>query len=542
MHDLLFVGAGGHAVSCIDVIEAEGRFRIACVVGTQDELNSSILSYKVTACDSDLEDLANIYEYAFIGIGHIRSSDNRKRLYQRLLDFGFKFPVVISPNAYVSKSAMLGPGSIIMNGATVNGGAVIGENSIINSNALVEHGCRVGAHAHISTGVTLNSDVVVGSGSFVGSMSVVKHGVSIGENCVVNMRSIVRKDVPGRFVGTSGKSNRDRDIFVIAEAGVNHNGSIDLAKKLVEIAAESGADAVKFQYFIADRLATLTAQKAEYQKSAGEHSENQYEMLKRLELSPAMLDELMAHAKKYRIEFMSTAFDEESVRLLAEKGLKKFKIPSGEITNRPYLETVADVADELIMSTGMASLKEIGEALGIFEKAGIPKDRITLLHCTSAYPAPINEVDLLAMSSLGDEFGVRIGYSDHTVGTEIAIAAAALGACVIEKHFTLNKMLEGPDHSASAEPQQLKLMIDGIRVVQSALGDGFKAPSVSELENLNLVRKSLVASSAILKGTLFSEADLTSKRPGTGISPMHINSVIGLPAPRDFDVDEIIEL
>lgn len=331
-------------------------------------------------------------------------------------------------------------------------------------------------------------------------------------------------------------------VLIIAEAGVNHNGDIDMAKRLIEAAAAAGADIVKFQTFRAERLVTRTAAKADYQVASTGAEESQYEMLRRLELSPEAHDILIAHCAIYGIEFMSTAFDEESVALLAGKGMKRFKIPSGEITNLPYLRRVAEVADEVIISTGMATMDEIAATISVFEAAGIPRARQTVLHCTTEYPAPMSDVNLRAMQTIGERFGVKVGYSDHTQGIEVAVAAAALGAGIFEKHFTLDQSLPGPDHQASLEPEQLAAMVAAIRNIEQALGDGVKRPSPNEVRNLPIVRKSLVATQPIEAGELFSMKNIGAKRPGTGISPMRLDEVLGKPAPRAFSPDELIEL
>lgn len=329
--------------------------------------------------------------------------------------------------------------------------------------------------------------------------------------------------------------------LIIAEAGVNHNGDMGMARALIDAAAEAGADLVKFQTFKSDLITTKSANLADYQRRSGE-TESQHAMLKRLELNPEMHRELMAHCGKRRIGFFSTGFDKDSIELLASLGLTLFKVPSGEITNLPYLRQIGDVAEEVILSTGMAVPEEIGAAIDALEAAGVARGKVTALHCTTAYPTPIEEVNLRAMLTIGQRFGVRIGYSDHTLGIEVPIAAVALGATVIEKHFTLDRTLPGPDHEASLEPDELKAMASSIRNIELALGDGFKTPTVSEDANRAIARKSLVAAKPISKGELFGEDNLIAKRPGTGISPMRWDEVVGRRAPRDFQADELIEI
>jgi N,N'-diacetyllegionaminate synthase len=330
--------------------------------------------------------------------------------------------------------------------------------------------------------------------------------------------------------------------LIIAEAGVNHNGDLSLARKLIEAAAAAGADKVKFQTFSADRLVTASADKAPYQARATGNDESQHAMLRRLELSREMHTELISHCKSCGIEFFSTGFDPESVDLLVQLGATCFKIPSGEITNLPYLRRVGRYGMPVILSTGMSSLGEIEAALGVLEQSGTPRTQITVLHCTTEYPAPMAEVNLRAMLTIRDAFGVAVGYSDHTTGIEIALAAVAMGASVIEKHFTLDRALPGPDHKASLEPAELTAMVRGIRNIELALGSGVKRPSESETKNKSVARKSLVAAHAIRAGEAFTETNLAVKRPGSGVSPMCWDQVLGRKARRDFAVDELIEL
>ena len=330
--------------------------------------------------------------------------------------------------------------------------------------------------------------------------------------------------------------------IIIAEAGVNHNGDLALARQLIDVAAVAGADLVKFQTFTADRLATRAAQRADYQNRSTGTKESQHEMLSRLELTDAMHHELIAHCATRKIGFFSTGFDIESVDLLVRHGQNHFKIPSGEITNLPYLRHIAHLGKSVILSTGMANLGEIEAAIDALEAAGTPRAMLTVLHCTTEYPTPMAEVNLRAMLSIHAAFGVAVGYSDHTQGIEVAIAAVAMGATVIEKHFTLDRNLPGPDHKASLEPTELNAMVAAIRNIEVALGDGIKRLTTSEARNRPVVRKSLVASRAIKSGALFTAENVTAKRPATGISPMRWDEVIGQTALRDFGPDELIVL
>ncbi|WP_417464343.1 N-acetylneuraminate synthase [Kordiimonas sp.] len=331
-------------------------------------------------------------------------------------------------------------------------------------------------------------------------------------------------------------------VLVIAEAGVNHNGDLEKAKSLVDAAAAAGADLVKFQTFKADKIASGAAKKADYQARNDGDTDSQLDMLKRLELSRADHEALIAHCKNRGIGFFSTGFDLDSLDYLAGLGFDQFKIPSGEITNLPYLRRIASFGRDVILSTGMASLGDIEAAIEALEVAGLSRDRITVLHCTTEYPAPMDEVNLLAMQTIGQAFGVPVGYSDHTEGIEVAIAATALGATVIEKHFTLDRTLPGPDHAASLEPDELAAMVRGIRRIEAALGGATKRLTKSEASNKAVVRKSIVAAKPIVKGEIFSDDNLTAKRPGTGLSPMRWDEVVGRPAPRDFAEDDLIEL
>ncbi len=330
--------------------------------------------------------------------------------------------------------------------------------------------------------------------------------------------------------------------LIIAEAGVNHNGDISLARQLIDVAADAGADFVKFQTFTADKLVTKNAKKAEYQNQTTDDIESQYTMLKKLELNRDTHEALIKHCKSREIQFLSTAFDTESVDLLLELGLDRFKIPSGEITNLPYLRHIGQYKKPVILSTGMANQDEIEAALNTLEQEGTSRSRITVLHCNTEYPTPMIDVNLRAMLSIRDTFGVKVGYSDHTIGIEVAIAAVALGATVIEKHFTLDRNLSGPDHHASLGPEELKEMVVAIRNIEKAMGDGIKRPSSSEAKNIPIARKSLVAAKAIRQGDIFCTTNLTAKRPGTGLSPMRWDEVLGCKAPRDFKTDELIEL
>lgn len=327
--------------------------------------------------------------------------------------------------------------------------------------------------------------------------------------------------------------------LIIAEAGVNHNGDINIAKKLVDAAADAGVDYVKFQTFKADKLVNKDAKQADYQIENTGVVESQYQMLKRLELTDENHHILIDYCDKKGVKFLSTAFDFESIEFLKDK-LDFYKIPSGEITNLPYLIKVAKLKLPIVMSTGMANMQEVKEALAVLIAHGINKKDVTILHCNTEYPTPMKDVNLLAMKTIEKELGVKIGYSDHTLGIEIPIAAVTLGATVIEKHFTIDKTMEGPDHKASLEPNELKAMVIGIRAIELAMGNGIKTPSESEQKNIKIARKSIVALTDIKEGELFNESNITVKRPGNGISPMKWNEVLGSRASRNYKADELL--
>lgn len=329
--------------------------------------------------------------------------------------------------------------------------------------------------------------------------------------------------------------------LIIAEAGVNHNGDMEMAKQLIDVAADAGVDYVKFQTFKSEKLVSKNAEKASYQKeNTGDSSESQLKMLQKLELSETDHLELIAYCKSKNIKFLSTAFDVESIDFLNKLNIDLFKIPSGELTNYPYLEKIGSLEKPIIISTGMATLDEIGQAMAVLLRNGALRHQITILHCNTEYPTPMEDVNLNAMETIAETYSVAIGYSDHTLGIEVPIAAVALGATVIEKHFTLDKTLPGPDHKASLEPSELKAMVKAIRNIEDALGDEEKEPTPSELKNITVARKSIVASASIKKGDILTKENITTKRPGTGISAMEWPNIIGTIAKKDYLEDDLI--
>lgn len=334
-----------------------------------------------------------------------------------------------------------------------------------------------------------------------------------------------------------------KHVLIIAEAGVNHNGSLELAKQLIDKAVEAGVDIIKFQTFKSEKLVSKAARQAEYQqRNIGKKDEGQLAMLKKLELSQVDHEELISYCNERGIRFFSTAFDMDSIDYLHSLDMGLWKIPSGEITNYPYLRKIAQYKEPVILSTGMCELSDIEAAMKVLLDFGVQKEQITILHCNTEYPTPFADVNLKAMLEIGEKFGVQIGYSDHTKGIEVPIAAVALGATVVEKHFTLDKNMEGPDHKASLEPDELKAMVSAIRNIEQALGSGHKTISESERKNIEIARKSIVAARPIEAGELLSEENLTVKRPGNGISPMRWNEVVGTRAVQLFNEEDPIQL
>lgn len=328
--------------------------------------------------------------------------------------------------------------------------------------------------------------------------------------------------------------------LIIGEAGVNHNGNLQIAKQMIDVAAEAGVDYVKFQTFKAEKLVSKTAKKADYQLQNTEKSFGQFEMLKKLELDEEKHRILIEYCQKKKIKFLSTAFDHDSIELLQSLGIDLFKIPSGEITNLPYLQKVASTRKPVILSTGMSNLDEIEAALNILYNNGASRENLMILHCNTEYPTPMSDVNLLAMNTIKNAFNVKVGYSDHTLGIEVPIAAVAMGATCIEKHFTLDRTMEGPDHKASLEPEELRSMVLAIRNIEKAMGNGIKEPSISEKKNIPIARKSIHISRKIFRGQILVQEDLEMKRPGNGISPMLINLVLGKQANRDLEKDHLL--
>jgi len=543
---VVLVGGGGHCKVIIDAIINAGEYDIEGIVDSKLNIGDKVLGIPVIGND---DILPMVFEKgvknAFIGVGSVGDCTLRKKLSGKLKSIGFNLPVVIHTKAVVAQDVRVGEGTFIAASATINPGTVIGRNAIINTSSSIDHDCHIADFVHVAPGATLSGGVKIGEGTHIGTGAKVIQYLNIGKNCMIKANSLVSRNVAdSQTIGSGvcvedGQSNKK--VFIIAEAGVNHNGDVGIAKQMIDIAREAGADAVKFQTFKAEKLVTKFTTKAEYQKKTTAEDESQLEMLKRLELSLDEHKELFDYCRKKNIMFLSSPFDSESIDLLCSLGLEIFKIPSGEITNLPFLKKLGSLAKKVILSTGMADSNEVKNAIDVLEKAGTRKDCITILHCTSEYPAPLEEVNLRAIKTLKRSFGLAVGYSDHTLGIEASIAAVAMGACVIEKHFTVDRNLAGPDHKASLEPAELKAMVEAIRNIEKALGDGIKVSALSELKNKAVSRKSIVASRKIKQGDTFAEENITVKRPGIGISPGQWENIIGKKAKKNFRKDELIE-
>ena len=545
--DMILIGSGGHARSCIDAINTGKDYNIYGILDPALKKGARILNIPVLGGDEILEELFNKgIKLAFIGVGSIGDCTRRKEIYKKLKKIGFTIPVVIHKSAVLAVSALIEEGAYIGANAVINPNSKIGKNTIINTYASIDHDCTVEDFAHIAPRATLSGGVLVRSEAHIGIGANILQMIDIGRGSIVGAGTTVRhnmKEGARNFgKGFNVSSKKRNPVFIIAEAGVNHGGSLEIAKTMIDKAKEAGADAVKFQRFNAEKLVSSLAPKAEYQKRNVGEKESHLEMLKKLELDINAHKELMDYCIEKEILFLSSPFDMESIDQLEQLGLAIFKIPSGEITNMPYLKKIGRLAKRVIISTGMSTLEEIESALGILIDNGTKKDDITIMHCNTEYPTPHKDTNLMAILTLKESLKVDVGYSDHTTGIEVPIAAVALGASVIEKHFTLDKNMHGPDHKASLEPDELKGMVLAIRKTEEALGSGIKEPAPSELKNIDIVRKSVVAAREIKEGELFQEDNIIAKRPARGISPMKWGSVIGRPAKRNFKKDEFIEI
>ncbi len=533
---LVLLGGGGHCRSVIEVVERQGAYSILGVL--DPGAGADVLGYPVLGGDDLLPALAKQGHAFLVTVGQIRSPDQRMALFGRVREAGGSLATVVSPSAEVSRHAVLGPGTAVMHRAVVNAGARVGENSIVNTGAIIEHDADVGAHCHVSTGALVNGGAVVEAGSFIGSRAVVREGVRVGARCVVGAGALVMAGLPEGTVWKAGAGPLPAGpVTLIAEAGVNHNGSLDLALSLVDAAAEAGADYVKFQTFDVDLLVTRNAAKAEYQKARAGGG-TQRETLERLTLSADDHRTILARSRERGIGFLSSAFDLPSIGFLESLGLTLWKVPSGEITHLAYLRKIGSLGGRVILSTGMATLAEIGAALDVLSKSGTPRENVTVLQCHTEYPTAFADANIRAMDTIARAFGVAVGFSDHTPGIEASVAAVALGATIIEKHLTLDKNLPGPDHAASLVPAEMAALVSAVRNVEKALGDGVKAPTPAEERNRLAARKSLVAARAVRKGEPFTPENVIAKRPGTGVSPMEADRWMGRVATRDYEPDE----
>jgi N,N'-diacetyllegionaminate synthase len=545
---IVLIGGGGHAKVVIDAVRLSGTFEIAGIIDPNLPKGSEIMGVPLLGDDDILPEVkAKGIKNAFLTVGSIGNCVLRKDLYRKLKKIGFELPRIIHPGAVIAEDVIIGEGTFAAASVTVNSGTIVGKNVILNTNASVDHDCRISDFVHIAPRVTLSGGVEIGEDTHVGVGSIVIQYKKIGKKCFIKANELVSFDMPDGEVFPYKKidhSGFKRDkILIIAEAGVNHNGSLRRAKEMIDAAKKAGADAVKFQSFKAENIVTKQTLKAEYQKDHSGSSLYQFDMLKKLEFSGDEHKKLKTYCDKKEIIFMSSPFDLDSVDMLSDLGLDIFKIPSGEITNLPYLRKIGGLGKEIILSTGMSSMEEVAEAVNILVGSGTLLENITLLHCNTEYPSSYEDVNLKAMQTIKDTIHTSAGYSDHTSGIEVPVAAAALGAEVIEKHFTLDRNMEGPDHKASLEPDMFEHMVNCIRNVEKAIqGSGDKIPSFSELKNREVVRKSLVAAKDIKKGEVFTDSNIAAKRPGTGISPMEWDRVVGSKGKRAFKKDELIEL
>ena len=545
MKDLIICGAGGFSKSLIDSLPSH-QYRIA---GFIDEYRypavTEHMGYPIFGNSLDVIPNPERYCY-FICIG---DNVHRRRYFEELRQKHLQVITVIDQTALVSPKARIGEGCFIGKLAVVNSMVNIGDNTILNTRCLVEHGCTLGSHVNISTNTVLNGDVSIGDGSFIGSCTVVNGQLDIGEWTTVGSGSVVVKSL-GSHVTAAGipacvirGEMQLPKTYIIAEIGCNHNGDYSIAEQLVYRARECGVDAVKFQTFHADQLVSKFAPKAEYQKETTGEMDTQLEMTRRLELPQEDYLRLKALAETLGLDVFSTPFDLESIDFLAEHGQKVWKIPSGELNNLPFLEKISALPYEgkhVILSTGMANLEEIRQAVSILEDH---TERITLLHCNTEYPTPDKDVNVSAIEDLCRHFpDMEVGLSDHSVGDIAAVMAVAYGACYIEKHFTLDKELPGPDHRASATPEELRQLVRNVRRAEVIRGSGRKHVTDSERGNIIVARKSIVALREIRPGEVFNEENISCKRPGNGMSPMRWHDILGKRAKRSYGEDDLISM
>lgn len=555
-------GASKEAYYCIKQINQSHLTLVFDVLGfvecNDDQVGQTVFDHqKIVTSDKDIHNFIKKYEKIAIAIP-VGNPKVKSNIFEKVKNFSnVIFPNIIHPSVIYDKdTSHIGQGNIILAGSILACDLNMESFNLINRSCTTGHDCCIGNFNTINPMATISGNVNIGNGCLIGAGSTILQELQIADNVTIGAGAVLTKNAEtGQIlVGVPAKPIKGESVmqdkncskpriektYIIAEAGVNHNGSLSLAKQLAEVAKKAGADAVKYQTFIAENCISVFAPKADYQLENTTKSESQLEMVKQFELSFSQFKELKDYCALIGIQFISTPFDMESIKFLNDLGMPFWKIPSGEITNVPYLMEIAKTRKSIILSTGMSQLNEIDLAINILKKNGAGE--ITLLHCNTEYPTPFEDANLSAINALKKAFSCNVGYSDHTIGIEAPIAAVAMGANIIEKHFTLDKNMEGPDHKASLEPNELREMIRSIRNIEMAIGDGAKKPSQSEKKNINIARKSIVARVAISKGETFTEKNLTTKRPGQGISPIKWFDVIGLVAKRDFNEDELIEL
>ena len=544
--DIVILGASGFAKEILWLLEENNKIVDEWnILGFIDRSYPSkkelIHGYEVVGDD---EWLVNYEDEIHVVCG-VGSASLRKKIVQTFQDKeNIIFPNLISRSAVLSDSVKMGRGCIVCTNSVLTVDICLGNFVTVNYDCTIGHDAVLEDFITLYPSVNVSGNVHIQSETEIGVGTQIIQGLTVGENTIIGAGAVVVRDIPSNCtaVGNPAKVIKQERMktLIIAEAGLNHNGDIELAKKMIREAKRCGADIVKFQTAKVEMLVSKNAQKADYQKETTGSEETQYDMIKKLLLSFEEFETLNKYCQDNEIIFLSTPFDLPSIDFLNQLEMPFWKIPSGEITNLPYLIKVAETHKPIILSTGMSTLDEIEAAMTVLQDNGCSE--ITLLHCTTEYPAPYLDVNLKAMQTLKETFKVPVGYSDHTNGLEISVAAVAMGATVIEKHFTLDRTMEGPDHKASLEPDELAKMVSAIRNVELALGNGEKKPAQSEKKNKEIARKSITASRNIKTGDVFSEDNITTKRPGNGISPMSWFEVLGLKAGKDFEEDELIVL
>jgi len=557
--DLLIFGTGGfskevnYLIKKINAVGNSVHYNIVGFVGKhREEIGNQIFDgQSIVASDDTVESFISGYPAIGLVIS-FADCDLKEKVYKNVGKISnVFFPNLIHPDVIFESEVKMGIGNIITAGVIITAETAMGDFNLVNLNSTIGHDTVLGSFNTINPLTAISGNVTIKDNCLIGTGASILQNLTVEDHARVGAGAVVTKNV-GRGITVTGVPARERSdnkmtkgtsnkaVFIIAEAGVNHNGDTKTAFQMVDAAKAAGADAIKFQTFKAEEGVSKFASKAEYQINNTQNQESQLEMVKKLELSYDSFQELYVYCQDRGIQFLSTPFDFLSIEFLHTIDMPVWKVPSGEITNLPYLIKIAEIHKPVILSTGMSNLEEIEYAVKILRDNGAGE--ITLLHCNTEYPTPFEDANLRAILTLKEKFHFDVGYSDHTPGIEAAIAAVALGATVIEKHFTLDKNMDGPDHKASLEPDELKQMVDSIRKIELALGNGVKEPTKSEWKNRDIARKSIVARRDIQRGESFSEHNITVKRPGNGISPVKWFDVIGQTAKRDFQEDELIEL